>query len=130
MKDEAGNCNLCDNGLRECSCCRECGEGYSMEHTTRDNDGKCFSCSFWHQRWCRHKANPDTSFIVKGTAYMVCAEPEEGKRPIFQGFGGSKFDIYPHSGGHIVSHNVWCQGDVPDRFKDRLPNNAAFIKPD
>ena len=126
--NEDGSCDVCDNGLRSCTCrCIKCGQFYSMEHTTREDDGRCFSCWFWHNRWTLHMTSPDKSFIVKGTAYFVGEEPKPGDRG-FRGFGGSEFRIQPHDDSDlIISHNVWCQGDVPSNFADLLRDNADFV---
>ena len=108
--------------------CSKCGKFYTMRHTTREDDGRCFTCYFWYKRYLRHIAFPNQSFIVDGTAYMVCEEPKEGERGWGCGFGGSEFRIKPFGSDEvIISHNVWCQGDVPDNFKDLLPDNASFI---
>lgn len=109
--------------------CKFCGQFFSMAHTRREYDGFCFSCSFWNNRLNRHLMFPDRSFIVKGTAYMVCEEPKEGERGWGCGYGGAEFRIKPHDGRDvIISHNVWCQGDVPKRFRKLLPDNASFLQ--
>jgi hypothetical protein len=64
---------------------------------------------------------------VNGTAYFVGEESKDGKHGWGSGFGGSEFHIHPFKGDDIVSHNLWCQGDVPSNFKDLLPDNATFI---
>jgi hypothetical protein len=29
-------------------------------------------------------------------------------------------------GRHIVTHNLWYQGEIPDHFLSRLPDNARW----
>lgn len=75
-----------------------------------------------------HLAEPHRSFIVNGTAYMVGEEPKPGERG-FLGFGGAEFRIKPMDGRDvIISHNVWCQGDVDAIWRNLLPDNATFIQ--
>jgi hypothetical protein len=58
---------------------------------------------------------------------MVCEEPE--KPGWGCGFGGSEFRILPDDGREvIISHNVWCQGEVPKKFRKVLPDNAIFLE--
>lgn len=135
MKDQDGSCSACDNGLRPCMCneftCICCGESYSMEHTTRVNDGWCHSCSFWIGRYQGHLAHKDAkypekiSFIVDGAAYYA-HYTREGERGM--GFGGSKF-IFERldTGEQFMSRDVWHQGTVPDNLKDLLPDNAKIV---
>lgn len=134
MKDADGDCMTCDNGYYRCICdlkCSHCGESYDMKHTTREDDGMCFTCSFWTTRYHGHLAHKDAeypetiSFIVDGAAYYA-HYTREGERGM--GFGGSKF-IFERldTGEQFMSRNVWHQGTVPDNFKDILPDNAKIV---
>ena len=108
--------------------CNECNEEYSMKRTTREADGYCFDCSFWLGHIARRIGNNapwrDSSVIVNHTAYHVNPDGEGG----FRGHGGHKFKIQFFDGRQVVSHNLWCQGDIDERFRDRLPNNAEFVE--
>lgn len=113
--------------------CSKCGKFYSMAHTTRDNDGMCFTCSFWTNRWQGHLAHKDAefpetiSFIVNGAAYYAHHTPD-GKRGM--GFGGSLF-IFERfdTKERFESRDVWHQGTVPDNFRRQLPDNAKIVPP-
>ena len=132
MEDQDGSCSACDNGLRPCMCneftCKDCGAAFSMEHTTRENDGRCFTCWFWNMQYEHRLTCPERSVIVDGTAYLIGEEPEDGKGGWGSGFGGNEFVIKFHDGREVVSHNLWCQGDIADNYADKLPDNAVFTK--
>lgn len=46
---------------------------------------------------------------------------------LFQGYGGRPFRVYFNHGLVIESRNVWSQGTIPERFWDRLPDNARLV---
>ena len=84
----------------------------------------CFYCYFWLEK-LDVKDYP-TTVRVSGTHYMI--SPDNSSTLGFKGFGGAEFRIKFNDGRYIVSHNLWCQGDIPERFKDRLPDNAVFVE--
>jgi hypothetical protein len=46
----------------------------------------------------------------------------------FSGFGGRKFRMQRFGSIKIIeSNNVWCQGEIPDVWKDMLKDNAKFV---
>ena len=109
--------------------CRECGQIFS---TTYMNDTKanmikdniCFTCYFWKCK-LSVKDNPRTARI-NGTHYFI--ENDNYNGYAFRGFGGREFNIRFNDGRLVTTHNLWCQGDIPDHFKERLPNNATFVE--
>src|SRR5205823_2378018 len=44
----------------------------------------------------------------------------------FRGFGGTRFVIEMFDGTRFVTTNLWTQGEIPDRFRHLLPDNARF----
>ena len=46
----------------------------------------------------------------------------------FRGYGGRGIKIKLQTGEIIVTNNLWHNGKVPKEFRDRLPDNAEFIK--
>jgi hypothetical protein len=83
----------------------------------------CYTCNFWSEK-IDIKDNPRT-VRVNGTHYWI---EDDKPNAAFQGFGGSKFDIQFNDGRKVVTHNLWCQGDIPLRFRDLLPDNAIFTR--
>lgn len=101
--------------------------------TTR---GLCFTCNFWHELISIRREN--RSVRVGESHYLIGPEPDPAdRRPISRdfGFGGARFVIRftdlatrPREDLEVVSHNLWCQGTIPARFRDRLPSNAIFLE--
>jgi hypothetical protein len=41
--------------------------------------------------------------------------------------GGARY-LVTIDGEEIETNNVWHQGKVPERFRDRLPDNATMVE--
>ena len=103
--------------------CRECGAreiGSWLGEDSLKERGLCFSCGFWDDL-LRIKDEP-TTVRADGKHYVV-GEPNER----WPGFGGSRFVISFNDGREVETCNLWSQGDIPTRFKDRMPDNAKFV---
>ena len=92
------------------------------------DQGLCFHCHFWIKQM---ETRPERAVIVNGVHYRMGEEPSDPRsyRGML-GFGGAEWKIQFKDGREpalVVSHNLWHQGHIPDRFKDRLPDNAEFI---
>ena len=61
--------------------------------------------------------------IIDGHHYII--EPENSKEP-FRGFGGDKFIIHFKDGREVITTNLWYQGEIPEEYKEKFPNNADF----
>jgi len=105
--------------------CKECGEkdeasfGKSI-NTLMILRSLCFTCLYWYLR-ISEKDQP-TSVRIKGRHYTICAE----NAPKPRGFGGNLMVIQFFDGHIIESHNLWSQGEIPERFRMQLPDNAKF----
>ena len=69
----------------------------------------------------------ENTVVVNGKRYTI---GKEDPNLLFKGFGGARFDIEFFDGRKIVSHNLWCQGDIPEEFRSypELQDNARFVK--
>lgn len=110
--------------------CKECGITARAAYVdeVRDemvNRSLCFTCNFW-TNWVERDKTDTNSVVVDGSHYHIADEhhAEFG----FRGFGGARFKILFNDGREVVSTNLWHQGDIPEHFKSRIPNNAQFIK--
>lgn len=83
----------------------------------------CFTDLFWHEK-IDIKDRPEV-VRVKHTHYIIGREDPDER---FRGFGGERFIIKFHDGRRVVSTNLWCQGGIPQRYWDRLPDNAEFVQ--
>ena len=111
--------------------CRICGKTDNLDRWVEcnetkimENDNVCFHCAFWLDKIATTNEN---TVIVDGTRYTI---GKEDQYLLFKGFGGREFNIVFFDGRKVVSHNLWCQGDKPERFRSypELQDNARFIQ--
>lgn len=43
------------------------------------------------------------------------------------GFGGRRWDIEFFDGRRVTTHDLWSQGTIPPKHRERYPNNARFL---
>jgi len=104
--------------------CVECGESVNSDSCFGGKDMEsrqlCFNCNFWLGKL------PLTNrhVVIDGGLYFI---GNEDKGEIFRGFGGRKFTIKRNNGEIIKTTNLWHNGKIPDRFKDKFPDNAEFM---
>lgn len=108
--------------------CKICGSKYDPSHSYEGpkliKRQLCFSCDFWREMLEEDaKRPPHTWCVVDGTHYVI--EPDEPEAT-FQGFGGAEFHIHFKDGHEVITHNLWCQGEPGEHWKDKFPNNADF----
>lgn len=108
--------------------CVECGEIESDELIYADEvDQKmrelqlCFDCLFW-QEYMERVDSPET-VRINGHHYVIGDEEETTIR----GNCGCMYAIAFFDGRKVVTTNLWNQGPIPERFQDRLPDNAVFV---
>lgn len=99
---------------------------FNSEHLR--NVQLCFFCDFW---WVKiyWRANgditPDGHRVarIKNNHYVIHPDGSTS----FEGFGGRKHVIRFDNGEEVTTHNLWHQGEIPQRFRSHLPNNAVFV---
>lgn len=65
--------------------------------------------------------------VIEGVHYRL---GQNGDRPgPYNGFAGTRYDIEFDDGRRVTTHDLWYQGPVPPKFRDRLPDNARFVQP-
>lgn len=91
----------------------------------------CFTCNFWMERV--NQVNNPNSVRIRGSHYWI--QKENAPKGSFRGFGGKKFKIVfftptisiaHNTPRTIITTNLWNQGEIPGRFRNRLPDNAEF----
>lgn len=116
----------------ECVCGQVESADYSGELGERmARLSMCFSCAFWSLQIVRDRANPQRAVVVDGRHYWIGDEPsgERLKRDwLGLGFGGSEWRIWFLDDRFVISHNLWTQGDIPERWRPFLPDNAEFAR--
>lgn len=82
----------------------------------------CFKCNFW-----REKVNiKDRLVIVDGKAYYPTPDTDAPNH--CKGFGGAIFRYQFLDGRIETCGNMWSNGVIPQHFRDRLPDNAKFLR--
>lgn len=118
---------MCNKDIK----CRICGNTDSLERWVEcderrimKKEGVCFQCAFWLEKIATTNEN---TVVVNGTRYTIC---NENVKTPFRGFGGAEFNIEFFDGRKVISHNLWCQGNIPERFRSypELQDNAIFVK--
>lgn len=109
--------------------CRECGaRDYSTSYmqTSKikqemDASGVCFDCGFW---LVAIKTPPDT--VINGRTYSIGNVTKPPNSP-HAGMAGRRFDIEYFDGRTVTTHDLWSGSEIPERYRDRLPDNARFL---
>jgi hypothetical protein len=103
--------------------CPSCGKPFIRNLIPESYlDQNCFDCSFWLEKITMPEEDENRRVIVAGQHYMVGANTS-GPR----GFGGSKYTIHFNDGRTVETCNLWYQGEIPEKFRAWLPDNARFI---
>ena len=117
------------NKIKEEYKCKECQKIIKVKDLTCFSEvGKylirqklCFSCDFWAGK-IKDVNNPKSVRIDKWH-YFIGDESKGG----FRGFDGKRFKIRFNNGKEVETTNLWCQGEIPKRFRERLLDNAIFV---
>lgn len=110
--------------------CKICGKTDESDRWVNGqkmlNDKLCFECDFWVRHHDDDMTNrKDHKFVIaNGEHYVI--EPEDSKETYFRGFGGAKVEIHFFDGTIVTSTNLWYNGEIPDRFRDIMPDNATI----
>lgn len=109
--------------------CKECGKkeegNWVEEKKLRLIERQlCFSCDFWYSHYLLK--NSKIVARIKGHHYRIGVKTNDPNR--WKGMGGSKITIKFNDGRIIHTDNLWHQGEIPERWKERMPDNATFIK--
>jgi hypothetical protein len=110
--------------------CVECGDPakaswfYDSRRPQMERACVCSTCYFWREKLREHGPNVA---IVSGERFTIQPDQPRGYRG-FLGHGGAEFRIRFHDGREVVTRNLWAQGRVPDHFRERLSNNAVFVR--
>jgi hypothetical protein len=121
-------CKCCKKTEINCNCIDPDDFINSNEKTLMKELNICFKCAFWekHARdW--ESGNKNNIYFIDGSRYHDCGSVDKNTKG-FIGHGGREFIIQNLNTKEIIkTNNLWCQGDVPKEFKNRLPDNAIFI---
>ena len=83
----------------------------------------CFKCAFWMDKI----ANPPPNRVIIGGFHYTIHPFVKRPNNVIKGFAGREFYVRKLDGTLIKSNNVWCQGEIPPQFRDKLPDTANFL---
>lgn len=110
--------------------CMECGDGINVRNYPHiAGKGLCFNCNHWMELYLGQEAEEALFFLrINGTHYQTPKDVKFRFNQRYPGFGGRKFIIKIIETGEVVETcNLWCQGDIPQKFRGRLYDNAEFV---
>ena len=117
---------MCDTEIK----CKICGNVDELDKWIECDIKKimikenvCFNCAYWLEKIMQTDEN---TAIINGIRYTIEKENQIGR---FRGFGGSEFNIEFFDGRKVTTHNLWCQGQIPEKFLNypEMQNNARFV---
>lgn len=112
-----------------CSICKGCADPSYMEPTGSRivRERICFGCDFWLEMIRKDATEyKDRAVRVDGKHYVMGEKRgRDGER--WAGFGGAVWNIEFFDGRKERCNNLWSQGDIPERWREQLPDNARFI---
>lgn len=109
--------------------CQDCGAvDYPVSFTqssefkqAMDTHGICWDCGYWRvQIAMKH----DT--VINGRIYSVGDVKKPPNSP-HSGMAGRRFDIEYFDGRTVTTHDLWAGGEVPDKYRDLIPDTARFL---
>lgn len=112
--------------------CSICNSHYNLNEFENCNirnimlsKNMCFECAFWQEKVDFADKN---TIVVEGYRYQ-CSLIDKNVVKGFLGCGGVDRYFQMLNNPNDVRHynNCWCQGKVPDLWKDKILNNAISI---
>lgn len=80
----------------------------------------CFSCMFWKERQEKQLAN-DRYFVADWVAFYIPEKVYPGSPASFGPF------IHKETGFVIPRQQLWCQGEIPETYRDWFSNDYTAI---
>ena len=84
----------------------------------------CYTCNFWDEWLERRKEKAVVR--VGGCHYFI--SPDSNKPGRGDRFSGQEFKIKFYDGRIVTTHNLWHLGEIPEHFREGMPDNAEFIQ--
>lgn len=108
--------------MTETITCGMCGKEERL-HWSADVEAQlrerklCFGCNFWE-----NQARKGCDTVIDGFTYG----PGNRTSGSFRGMAGRRFDIEYFDGRKVTTYDLWGGGEIPEAFRDRLPDTARF----
>lgn len=109
--------------------CKICGNEFDKRKYGVPYEDICSSECYKENFWLEKIEYIDELTIINGECYHV---GDEKSTSSFRGFCGDKFIIKYINGVNkdktVFTTNLWYNGVIPEKFRDKLKDNAIFCK--
>ena len=113
------------NTIKKVETCELCGNEFTRICEPESYiENLCFDCSFWLKKTNLPVEDEAKRVIVNGQHFRL-GSVHSGP---FRGFGGRKFTVLFHDGRLVETCCLWHQGEIPEMFREWLPDNAIFVQ--
>jgi hypothetical protein len=110
--------------------CKNCGKRVRTAGWADDLfiERLCFDCHFWLPKTQMSDKQMGGRIPLRANGvHRIAVMGEDGP---FKGYGGATF-VFEFIDGRIGCFaNVWHQGDIPAKWRDKLPDNGRFLTAD
>ncbi|MBB5509599.1 hypothetical protein [Paraburkholderia atlantica] len=109
--------------------CKQCGaiesSSYCEPYKTQIIErGLCYHCNSWTNEIAK---DDPKRLVIDGHIYGDGGNQPNASRKDFLGFGGHVWTI-ERDGKVWQTNNLWSGSTVPAEYRDRMPDNARFVK--
>lgn len=109
--------------------CSICGKEFNKVHyITPFNDVCCSDC-FVEKLWRIREEdylNGSPYIIINGSLYTDGGY-KKNEKSCYLGHSGRTFNIKMNDGTEIFTNNLWSGGEIPEKHRKILSDNAIFI---
>lgn len=84
---------------------------------------------FWGPGGTRDLDDPVRRVVVDGEHYML-GDDNPNLPSSCKGFGGRRYRIEFFDGRTVPTSDLWHQGTIPPKWRERYPDNARFVRPE
>lgn len=105
---------------------------YALTGTLKDNqvivqidETEDHGDGYWGPGGYLADVNPEHRVIVEGIHYTL--GPDKKEPGTFKGHSGRRFEIEFFDGRRIGTNDLWHQGPIPPKWRERYPDNARFV---
>lgn len=120
-----------------CSCCNQTYKPFYYNDGTAQQllaRKLCFDCNYWWKFLYdevkeEHYHHHSTAVVIKGEVFTDGGTVPKGYKGM-TGHGGREFTICMLDGSkEWTTNNLWAGGAVPDLWRDKIVDNAEFVRP-
>lgn len=112
--------------------CKSCGNPFASKGWCKPIPQEligrhlCFHCNHYIHTIIPKRDSPGTCIVGHVFYSFDHTRPVVPHTP-WLGHAGRTFGIQFNDGRLVTTNNLWCGGDIPEIFREALPDNARFI---